>query len=65
MLANVKQNIMILLIIMALTFASVFSVVLYYNIASDNTAFINLFGAEPANVIVAVNSDADRRELLE
>ena len=62
MLANVKQNIMILFIIIGLTFASVFSVVLYYNIASDNTAFINLFGAEPANVIVVANSDGDRRE---
>ena len=64
MLANVKQNIMILLIIIGLTFASIFSVVLYYNIASDNTAFINLFGTEPANVIVVVNSDGDRREFL-
>ena len=62
MLANVKQNIMILLIIMGLTFASIFSVVLYYNIASDNTAFINLFGTEPANVIVVASSDGDRRE---
>ena len=63
-LANVKQNIMILLIIIGLTFASVFSVVLYYNIASDNTAFINLFGTEPANVIVVSNSDGDRKEFL-
>ena len=62
MLANAKQNIMILLIMIALTFASVFSVVLYYNIASDKTAFVNLFGSEPANVIVVVKSDADTRE---
>lgn len=64
MLSNVKQNIMILLIISALTFASVFSVVLYYNIASDKTAFVNLFGAEPANVLIAVKPDADTKELL-
>ena len=63
-LANAKQNIMILLIIIALTFASVFSVVLYYNIASDKTAFINLFGAEPANVYIAVKSDTDTRTLI-
>ena len=62
MLANIKQNIMILLIIIGVTFASIFSVVLYYNIATDNTAFINLFGTEPANVIVVANSDGDRRE---
>lgn len=65
MLSNVKQNIMILLIIIALTFASVFSVVLYYNIASDKTAFINLFGAEQANVMISVKGDADTRGLLD
>lgn len=64
MLANSKQNIMISLIVMALTFATVFSAVLYYNIASDNSAFVNLFGSEPANVYIAVKSDADTRELM-
>ncbi|MEY9973471.1 putative ABC transport system permease protein [Lysinibacillus sp. RC46] len=64
MLSNVKQNIMILLIIVALTFASVFSVVLFYNIASDKTAFVNLFGVEPANVMISVRQDADTTELL-
>ncbi|AWE09320.1 ABC transporter permease [Lysinibacillus sp. 2017] len=64
MLSNAKQNIMIFLIMIALTFASVFSVVLYYNIASDKTAFVNLFGAEPSNVMVSIKSDVEPRELL-
>ncbi|MEO4055389.1 ABC transporter permease [Solibacillus sp. CAU 1738] len=64
MLANVKQNIMIILIVMSLTFATVFSVVLYYNISSDKTAFVNLFGAEPSNVLISVKPDADTSELL-
>lgn len=64
MLANAKQNMMILLIIIALTFATVFSALLYYNIASDKTAFVNLFGSEPANVYIAVKPGADTRELL-
>lgn len=64
MLSNAKQNIMILLIIIVLTFASVFSVVLYYNIASDKTAFVNLFGEEPSNVMISVKLDADTRELF-
>ena len=64
MVSNVKQNIMILLIIIALTFASVFSVVLYYNIASDKTAFVNLFGTEPANVMVSVKQETDIKALL-
>ena len=64
MLTNAKQNMMILLIMIALTFASVFSVVLYYNISSDKTAFVNLFGEEPSNVMIAVKLDADTRQLL-
>lgn len=64
MLAHAKQNVMILLIMIALTFASIFSVVLYYNIASDKTAFVNLFGAEPANIYIAVKPDADTKGLL-
>ncbi|WP_232328984.1 ABC transporter permease [Metabacillus litoralis] len=64
MLANAKQNMMILLIIIALTFATVFSAVLYYNVASDKTAFVNIFGSEPANVFLTVKSDADTRDLL-
>ena len=64
MLANVKQNIMILLIIMSLTFATVFSVVLYYNIAFDKSAFVNLFGEEPANVMIYGKPDTDTNELL-
>ncbi|MGP4066404.1 ABC transporter permease [Oceanobacillus sp. M65] len=64
MISNAKQNIMILLIVIALTFATIFSAVLYYNIASDKTAFVNIFGAEPANVMVTVKPDADTRELL-
>lgn len=64
MLVHAKQNIMILLITIALTFASIFSMVLYYNIASDKTAFINLFGSEPANVYIMVQSDANIKELM-
>lgn len=64
MVVNLKQNIMISLIVMALTFATVFSVVMYYNIASDKSAFVNLFGSEPANVYIAVKSDADIRNLI-
>ena len=64
MVANAKQNMMILFIIIALTFAWIFSVVLYYNVASDKTAFVNLFGDEPANVMVVVQSDLDTKDLL-
>ena len=64
MLSNVKQNIMIFFIMLALTFASVFSVVLYYNIASDKTAFVNLFGLELSNVMIFIKPDAETKKLL-
>ena len=63
MLSNLKQNIMILFIIIALTFASVFSVVLYYNISTDKTAFVNLFGKEMSNLMIYLQPDADTKEL--
>lgn len=61
---NNKQNMMIAFIIIAVTFASIFSVVLYYNIATDKTAFVRLVGVETSNVIVQSKSAADSKKLL-
>ncbi|PWW03281.1 putative ABC transport system permease protein [Paenibacillus cellulosilyticus] len=55
---NSKQNLMITLIMIAVTFASVFSLALYDNIARDKTAFIHLVGAETSNVAVQAKSEA-------
>lgn len=63
-LINAKQNIMIFIIISALTLAAIFSAVLYYNVASDKTAFIHLFGTEPANVMVNMKPDTDTGDML-
>lgn len=63
MLINRKQNIMITFIIAAVTFASVFSVVLYYNVATDKTAFVHLVGAETSNVMVQSKSAEDSKKL--
>lgn len=60
---NRKQSVMIAFIIAAITFASVFSVVLYYNVATDKTAFVHLVGAETSNVMVQVKSEADGEAL--
>ena len=64
MVMNSKQNIMIAFIIVAITFASVFSIVLYYNVATDKTAFVHLIGVETSNVIVQSKSAADSKKLL-
>ncbi|MCR2804006.1 ABC transporter permease [Paenibacillus soyae] len=64
MIMNKKQNIMVACVIAAITFASIFSVVLYYNVASDKTAFVHLVGAETSNVIVNAAPETDSGKLL-
>ncbi|UNK18750.1 FtsX-like permease family protein [Paenibacillus sp. N3/727] len=64
MITNSRQNIMIAIIIAAITFASIFSIVLYYNVAVDKTAFIHLVGSETSNVVVQSNHDVDSDKLL-
>lgn len=61
---NLKQNIMIVIIVIATTFASVFSIVLYYNIAADKTAFIHLVGAEDSNVMLQIHADRDSYSIM-
>jgi len=64
MLVNSKQNIMIAFILAAVTFASVFSGVLYYNIGADQTAFIHLVGIETSDVVVLAKSGEDSEQLI-
>jgi len=64
MIASHKQNVMIALIIAAVSFASIFSAVLYYNIAKDKTAFIHLIGIETSNVHVMVKPGEDMAGLV-
>lgn len=56
---NIKQNIMLVIIVTAITFASVFSIVLYYNIAKEKQTFIHMVGSETSNVIVISNHNED------
>ncbi|MGG4397897.1 FtsX-like permease family protein [Paenibacillus thiaminolyticus] len=64
MLANRKHNLMTAGIMAAITFASVFSVVLYYNAAEDKTAFFQLVGAETPDIGIQVAPGHDSGELL-
>lgn len=65
MLANSWQNLMIGFIIAAITFASVFSAVLYYNISEDKTAFFQMTGAETPNVGIEVQPGQNTGQLLD
>jgi putative ABC transport system permease protein len=64
MITNSKQNMMITFIVAAVTFASVFSVILFYNIAVEKMSFYHLVGAETSNVEVTSKSDIDGQKLL-
>lgn len=59
-----KPYLTIALIVTAVTFASVFVIVLYYNIAVNHTAFIELTGEEISDVMVIGQKDADGEELM-
>jgi len=65
LLANYKQMLMMTIIIAAVTYASVFSIVLYFNIAADKTAFIHLVGAETSDLIVQIKGGEDSRHIYE
>ncbi|MCR8643417.1 FtsX-like permease family protein [Paenibacillus sp. N1-5-1-14] len=64
MLMNVRQNMMIIAIMAAITFASVFAIVLYYNVGVDNKAFVHLVGAETSSVSITMKTEADNQQLL-
>ena len=64
MISNSKQNITIALIMAAITFASVFSIVLYYNVGVNKKAFIHLVGIETSDIAVLAKSDKESEELL-
>jgi putative ABC transport system permease protein len=59
LLHNVKQNIMIVMIITAISFASVFGIVMFYNIALKDDAFIDMMGVEMCSVMATVDTKAD------
>ncbi|WP_314587452.1 FtsX-like permease family protein [Paenibacillus terrigena] len=65
MLMYRKQNVMITAIMAAITFTSVFAIVLYYNVAVDNRAFVHLVGAETSNVSIVTKTESDNIKIIE
>jgi putative ABC transport system permease protein len=64
-LSNIKTNIGIMIIIAALSFVSVFSSVLYYNISIDSGAFIKLISNEICDIQAVLPDDINQQEYLE
>lgn len=64
-LQNMKQNIMIMVILVAVTFAGAYGVIMYYNTTIDTTAFAEVPGFEITNAIVALDTTMDQSEAVE
>lgn len=59
MVTNMEQNLRISFIIAAISFTSVFAVIVYYNIAADNKAFLDMIGSEMCSVMVSTVQGKD------
>lgn len=62
---NKKSSVMIAVILAFVSFASAFSVVIFYNSAVDTTNFAKTPGTELSNVIIHFSPTADRAKITE
>ena len=63
-LQNVKQNIMISVILIAVTFAGSYGVIMYYNTSVDTKAFAEVPGMEITNVVAGLNPEKDQTQTV-
>lgn len=59
-LQSMKQNIMITIILIAVTFSGAFGVIMYYNTTIDTKAFEEVPGFEICNAIAVLNPEKDQ-----
>ena len=62
---NIKQNIMIIIIMIAVVFAGAYGVIMYYNTTVDTTAFAMVPGMEITNVVVVLDTTKDTAETVD
>ncbi len=63
-LQSMKQNVMIIIILIAVTFSGVFGVIMYYNTTIDTKAFAEVPGMEICNAIAVLNPQKDQTEAV-
>ncbi len=63
-LQSMKQNIMIGLILIAVTFAGAFGVIMFYNTSIDTKAFAEVPGMEICNAIAVLNPEKDQAQAV-
>ena len=64
MLANARQNFALIIILAAVSFASIFTFLLFYNFDINNTAVMHVMGGEPVDILIGAQSSADEQSLL-
>jgi ABC-type transport system, involved in lipoprotein release, permease component len=63
-LQSMKQNVMIIIILIAVTFSGAFGVIMYYNTTIDTKAFAEVPGMEICNAIAVLNTEVDQSETV-
>lgn len=63
-LQSMKQNIMIGIILVAVTFAGAFGVIMFYNTTIDTKAFAEVPGMEICNAIAVLNPELDQTQAV-
>lgn len=63
-LQSMKQNIMIIVILIAVSFSGAFGVIMYYNTTVDTKAFAEVPGMEICNAIAVLNPEKDQTEAV-
>ncbi|OPX45084.1 FtsX-like permease family protein [Ruminiclostridium hungatei] len=63
-LQSMKQNIMIGIILIAVTFAGTFGVIMFYNTTIDTKAFAEVPGMEICNAIAVLNPEQDQTQAV-
>jgi len=63
-LQSMKQNVMIIVILIAVTFSGVFGVIMFYNTTIDTKAFAEVPGMEISNAIAVLNPEMDQTEAV-
>ena len=63
-LQSIKQNIMIIFILITVTFSGVFGIIMYYNTSVDTKAFSEVPGMEICNAIAVLNPTMDQTKAV-
>ncbi len=63
-LQSMKQNVMIIVILIAVTFSGIFGVIMYYNTTIDTKAFAEVPGMEICNAIAVLNPEMDQAKVM-